>query len=143
MAILRVGLVAIVAAAVIGCATTVPPTVTAPPDDEPAELPGTAWVLISLDGAVPILDARPSIAFALDGSVAGSAGCNQFSGTVAIDGTAIAFGPIGTTKIGCEAAVAAQESAFLDALAATTTWAVGPEGRLTLSGGRSLVFDPA
>ena len=48
--------------------------------------------------------------------VAGSGSCNRFFGTVSIDGTAISFRPLGTTRMGCAEAVAMQEVSYMRAL---------------------------
>jgi putative lipoprotein len=43
----------------------------------------------------------PTIEFTADGQVSGSAACNTFSGTYTTDGSALTFGGLATTKIGC------------------------------------------
>ena len=69
-----------------------------------------------------IEDAKKDMAkqFADDDRVSGNASCNQFNGTVKINGTSISFGPLVTTRMACTSAPAnAQETAYLKALAYT------------------------
>ena len=106
------------------------------------DLVGTRWVLEELDGST-LVDTFPTIAFGGDGSVTGSAGCNTFSGTYAVDGTSLGVGPLGTTKMACADPTMFVESAFLAALRGVTGWSVRPDGRLVLDGRRPLIFGPA
>jgi heat shock protein HslJ len=85
--------------------------------DATTELPGTAWDLVDLDGAEPVGQTPPSLAFTEDGSVTGSTGCNTFNAEVTIDGTELTFGPLATTRMACtDDAAAQQEQAYLAAL---------------------------
>lgn len=106
------------------------------------DLVGTGWVLEELDGST-LVDTFPTITFGGDGSVTGSAGCNTFSGTYAVDGTSLGVGPLGTTKMACADPTMFVESAFLAALRGVTGWSVRPDGRLVLDGRHPLTFGPA
>jgi heat shock protein HslJ len=80
--------------------------------------------------AVVSLEAGSSATLELDtsGGANGLATCNRYRGTYAIDGEGIAFGPLGTTRMACPSeALAAQESAYLAALASAVTWSVSGE----------------
>ena len=108
------------------------------------DLPGTSWVLVELDGAEPVGDAAPSIAFAEDGTVSGSTGCNTFTGSVTIDGTSLEFGPLATTRMACaDASANEQEQAFLLAMEEVTSYTIDEDGRLVLEGESPLVFEVA
>lgn len=108
------------------------------------DLPGTSWVLVELDDAEPVADAAPTIAFAEDGTVSGSTGCNTFTGSVTIDGTSLEFGPLATTRMACaDPAVNEQEQAFLLALESVTSYTIDQDGRLVLEGDAPLVFEVA
>jgi len=50
------------------------------------------------------------------GSVAGFAGCNQFSGTYGTNGNVVRIGQLATTRLACADDVMTQETAFLEAL---------------------------
>lgn len=96
---------------------------------EAAELTGTRWAATGINNgaeAVTGLAAGTEVTaiFAEDGTVAGSGGCNNFNGTYTIDGAGIAFGPIASTKMACEQPAMDQETAFLAALAASSTYAI-------------------
>ena len=74
-----------------------------------------------------ILDSEITLQFADDGSVAGNAGCNQYSGgyTVGEDGAdSITIGPLAVTQMACVEpdGVMDQESQFLAALEAAGSW---------------------
>ena len=109
------------------------------------DLPGTSWELVEIGGEAPAADPAPTLAFGEDGTVSGSAGCNTFNGSVAIDGSSLEFGPLATTRMACaDEAVSEQESAFLLALDGTTGYTIDDEGRLVLTGGDDeLVFEVA
>jgi heat shock protein HslJ len=72
----------------------------------------------------------------------GTAGCNRYSATCALDGERITVGPAAATRIYCGApdGVMEQEAAFLAALGQAETVRFG-EGTLTLidAGGSELV----
>ena len=122
--------------AVAGCAIT--------SRDATIDLPGTSWVLVDLDGAAPVGEAPPTIAFDDQGSVTGNAGCNTFNGEVTIDGSDLTFGPLATTQMACvEDGVADQEQAFLATLQDATSYTVDNEGRLVIQDGGTLTFEVA
>jgi heat shock protein HslJ len=108
------------------------------------DLPGTSWVLVDLDGAAPVGETPPSVAFDEVGGVNGSTGCNNFSGEVTIDGNDMSFGALATTRMAClDDATAAQEQAFLAAMEAVTSYTIDDQGRLVLEGGAPLTFEVA
>jgi heat shock protein HslJ len=73
-----------------------------------------------------------SVTFVADGTVHGAAGCNSFSGTYKIKGSAITVGPLATTLKLCEDPVMYAEQMFLAKLQSANT-AVRDCGNLTLS----------
>src|SRR5215208_206819 len=57
----------------------------------------------SPDSMTPAVeDADATLAFADDGTVSGSGGCNSLGGEYVVKGTEITFGPITSTLMGCE-----------------------------------------
>jgi heat shock protein HslJ len=68
------------------------------------------------------------VTFSADGTVSGTAGCNQFSGGYSIDGDSIAIGPLMSTMMACEDAIMAQEQAVIAALDGATHWQVTATG---------------
>lgn len=107
-------------------------------DNANGGLVNTSWTVVSIAGAPTLDGARPTLTFAQDGTVSGSAGCNQYSGAFRMDGGAISMGELGSTLMGCEVDRSAQEVAFLNALRGATAWRLADDGNLVLSGaGRS------
>jgi heat shock protein HslJ len=74
----------------------------------------------------PIVDTTLTATFTPDGQVAGSAGCNDYSGPYTLDGTSLTVGPLVSTKKACDQAIMDQETQFLTALQTPTT--VEPSG---------------
>ncbi len=94
-----------------------------------AQLAGTAWDVISYNNgneAVVTVAAGTEITLAFDdaGNVAGSGGCNEYSGPYETTDDEISIGPLTSTLRACEADVMEQESLYLAALEAATTWTI-------------------
>jgi heat shock protein HslJ len=90
---------------------------------ESAPLTGTTWQLTGYNdgqgGYVSVLSGTEITAvFGDDGKVAGSAGCNNYTASYALQDTAITFGSAATTRKMCDQpdGIMEQESAFLAAL---------------------------
>jgi len=101
------------------------------------DLEGPTWQLGSLEVDGQVSDAvagAPVTATFEDGVVAGSGGCNTYSGSYTVDGDAISFGPIASTLIACEDPIGSQEFAFFAALGRADSFDVSG-GTLTLSEG--------
>lgn len=77
------------------------------------------WQLVSGNVAgqpLPLVEGHP-ITLQVEGSNAsGSSACNQYGGSVTVDGSTIAFGDLASTLMGCEAEVMAAETAYTNAL---------------------------
>ena len=98
---------------------------------QPAELGGVTWHATGINngrGGVESVVAGTDPTATFDttaGTVSGDAGCNQYNGSVAIDGAAITIGPLMSTKMACaDDAATAQEGSFFVALEAATTFEV-------------------
>lgn len=79
----------------------------------------TAWQLESLDGTA--VSGTVTLEFTDEARVAGSGGCNQFSGSYTVDDQAISFGELVTTERACtETGLMEQEALFYAALSAAT-----------------------
>jgi heat shock protein HslJ len=96
---------------------------------ETPSLTKTLWVATMINtgtGATASVVAGSTVTaiFAEDGTVAGSGGCNKYNGTYTVDGAALTFGPLLSTKMACaNEAVTKQEANYLAALAKVTTHA--------------------
>jgi len=100
-------------------------------DSSTAPAPATtltgSWVLEDLGGTGVIDDARATLEFREPGRVAGRGSCNQFSGPVTVNGPAISFGPLVSTKMACPEAVMDQETRYFQALQDAERWSLqGP-----------------
>jgi heat shock protein HslJ len=105
---------------------------------------GTSWTVASINGAPTQPDARPTMVFEFDGSLSGSGGCNQYSGTFRTDGDRITVSQLASTMMACESAgVMAQEQAFSAALGGATTWGLTEQGDLWLEGSGDIEAEPA
>ena len=110
---------------------------------ETAPLLGTRWRLIGIDGQ-PVANKAPPddahlVLAAGEGGATGNAGCNRFTGSYELDGDALAFGPLATTRVVGEVESMELEARFLAALA-TVTRAEVVEGELRLYNGATLVL---
>jgi heat shock protein HslJ len=107
-----VTVLALPALLLLGCA---PSGTTGTPS--PGAVTGTVWRLIELDGNRVVPSVEATLELSKEGKASGRGSCNRFSGTVAISGDRIEFGPLASTKMACvDAAATAQETKYLDAL---------------------------
>ena len=78
---------------------------------------GTTWRVVAIGDRGALDEAPTTLTFEKSGErVAGSTGCNNYFATVQILGSGMRFEKAGSTRRGCPAAIAVQESPFLDAL---------------------------
>ncbi|MGB7980248.1 MAG: META domain-containing protein [Candidatus Nanopelagicales bacterium] len=115
----------------------------------PPELAGTSWNLATFThdpgGEMPaVADAVAPLAFAAGGTVAGSTGCNRFTGTFTQEGSdvRIMLGPM--TLMACVGPVAEQEAAVIPVLSEVAIAAIdGSDLRLSdTEGNLLLVYTP-
>lgn len=111
------------------------PPVSLPPEDL---LEGT-WLAKEIGGEA-VGAGQPTLHFTSDGRANGSGGCNSFTGPVSIDGDAMTFGPLASTRKACLPALLDQEQKFFIALAGVRSFHLDGE-QLTLrdSAARPLV----
>ena len=101
---------------------------------ETAELAGPTWRATGINngsgGVVSIAaGTEPTAQFDDAGTISGNASCNQFNGPAVVDGQAIAIGPLISTRMACaDDAATAQETAYLAALEASTTYELSTTG---------------
>ena len=77
----------------------------------------TEWLLEDLAGKGVLDRAQATLAFPEPNKVAGNGSCNRFFGAVQINGAAIKFGNLASTRMAClRVAVANQEANYLKAL---------------------------
>jgi heat shock protein HslJ len=113
-----------------------------PAADDANALDNTSWTVTAINGVAVVPAAKPTIMFEGDGTVAGSASCNQYSGSFRTDGDRITIGDLQSTLMLCAGEVGAQEAAFVAAMRAVETWRVTPTGELEMAGAASIVATP-
>ena len=117
-----------VAALLAACAHKQP----APAVIDPKSLGGAAWQLEDLAGRGVIDNSRVTLQFVADGKVAGSGGCNRYSGSVTLKGSRITFTPLASTMMACAPALMDQETHFFAALTQADTVAYDKTGALLI-----------
>ena len=114
---------AALALAVAGCTTGSTPT---PSANLPLE--GTLWQLDSYVGPegaeLPVPDAVAATARFEDGTIAGSGGCNAYSGTYTLEGDELTIGPVASTQMACVGPVATLEGVYLEALGKVASYTI-------------------
>jgi len=91
-------------------------------------LTNTEWELEELNGRDVLDDVSVTMRLGEDDELSGSGGCNRFIGTWETDDNSeITLTASGTTMMACEEAIATQEQAFLDALAAAVRFDLGDD----------------
>jgi heat shock protein HslJ len=99
-------------------------------------LAGTHWTLSDLGGKEPAADATVTLSFAADGTVGGSNGCNQYTGSYEITGSALRFpSEFAATLMACPEPAMAQADSFMQALKRTATFELDDAKLRLLDGG--------
>jgi putative lipoprotein len=126
------GIVAVLAAGAMGLAALAGCSA-ASQESAMASLAGSSWLVQDIDGRSVAPDLQTTVAFGEDGTVAGTGGCNRFTGGAGVGAGTIAVGPLASTRMACPPAVMDQERRFFDAMARAASWSVGADGLLRLS----------
>ncbi|MEE9216700.1 MAG: META domain-containing protein [Anaerolineales bacterium] len=116
-------------------------------ESEPLSLSGSDWIANGVNngrGGVQsiVIGNEITAVFGEEGSLSGSAGCNNYSGTYEVDGENMSIGPLTATEKFCmlPEGTMDQESEYLAALQTVATWSIdGDILHLTTSGGSSAV----
>lgn len=106
-------------------------------------LPGSEWTLVSIDGAALADGSTITLTFMDAGRAGGDSGCNRYSTGYSIDGAALRFTPVMSTRMACaDPAVMQQETAYLSTLEAATGYRFDGETLVVSGAGGALVFEP-
>ena len=106
---------------------------------------GIVWRAEDVGGGGIIDRSRATLTFGADGRISGSASCNHYSGSYALDRGALSFtSALVATQKACVPSLMDQERRFLAILAAASRIELLPTGALLLSTpeGKSLRFFP-
>ena len=124
--------------------TAEPVVASAPEVDLSAQLVGPLWLLLGYGdaGNPTVIEPGTTVTaqFAEDGSLNGSAGCNNFFGSYELNGEQIKIGPLGSTMMACEQGMN-QEAILLAALQSAYKIAFTPQGRLEIFYDSSSVYE--
>lgn len=95
------------------------------------------WLAEDIAGGGVMDYAQTTLTIAADGAVHGSGGCNRFSGSATIDGSALRFSPLAATNMACTPAQMDQEQKFFAALGKVAAF------RLDRTQGKLVLLDDA
>lgn len=98
----------------------------------PRSLLGAPWLLEDLTGRGVIDNSHVTLQFLADDKVAGSGGCNRYSGSAALKGSIITFTPMASTMMACAPALMDQETRFFAALTQADTVSIDKTGALLI-----------
>lgn len=115
----------------------------------PAPLVGTLWQLTGYDDGTGgfsslLRDTEITAIFSEDGTLSGSAGCNNYSTSYEVSGDRLTVGPVASTMMMCPGpqGIMEQETAYLTALQSASTFQI--EGKtltlLSAQGGAALTY---
>ena len=106
------------------------------------DLTGSQWLLVEMNGAMPVDGSEITLAFGDDARVSGSAGCNQYGGPYTSNDGNIAFGMLVSTRMACPGeGIMEQEAAYLAALESATTYAIDSDTLTIERADGALVFE--
>ncbi|MEO1201712.1 MAG: META domain-containing protein [Pseudomonadota bacterium] len=97
---------------------------------EPSVLEGTRWQVTAIDGEDVIDDSEASLAFEVEGALAGNTSCNRYFGNWSETDSVLSLAPAGVTMRACEETVMAQERRFLEALPEVVSFDIGEGDRI-------------
>jgi len=124
------GVLCLISLVLTACETYPRKAEQSPVNPPPEDLLEGTWLAREIGGEA-IGAGQPTLHFTSDGRASGSGGCNSFTGPVSIDGDAMAFGPLASTRKACLPALLDQEQKFFIALAGVRSFQLDGE-QLTL-----------
>ena len=131
-----VAALAVIVASMAGCAASTADGHSSPGANpevaSPAALQGVEWVVEDIDGRGMVDRSRATLNFAADGRVSGRASCNSYHASYAVERDSLTVSRAISTRMACEPALMQQEARFLSLLTSTRTFAIAPDGALTL-----------
>jgi heat shock protein HslJ len=96
-------------------ATTAP----TPPAQVVLALAGTEWAAFAIDGKVEVVSPKPKLRWLSADKVAGTGGCNGFTGPAVVGAGTLLLGPLASTGRACLSMPGSQEDLFFKALELT------------------------
>ena len=90
---------------------------------------GVDWdvTMLAVDGPtlVGIPSDVPLMLTLAEGSASGPGACNRYNASYTLDGDALAFGPVMSTRMACEEPLMTLEAAWFDVLSRVASWRIG------------------
>jgi heat shock protein HslJ len=104
-----------------------------------AAMTGIEWRPTLLGADEIATDSGMFVLFAVDGSIKGNGGCNNFFGSLQTTNGDLSVGELGSTRMACPANIMRNETAFLQALQDTTRFEMGENSLQLLGAGDVLL----
>lgn len=92
------------------------------------DLIGTTWIAEDIMGRGVVDRAQSTLQLLPEGRVAGSSGCNRFTGKGVVSAGKVEIGTLATTRMACPPALMDQEAKYLKALAVSRRYEIGGDG---------------
>ena len=103
-------------------------------------LAGTAWIMSSLNGSLPVEDTAVTLQFGMDGSASGSDGCNRYTTMYNQLGRDLTFmQPMAGTMMACAEPIMTQAAEYQKAMATVTRFTMSAR-QLVLFAGDDIVL---
>jgi len=116
------------AVVVSSCAHVSKDTTTSPS----LSLSGTTWRIVEAGGTAVADPDETEFQLHSSGSLEGSTGCNDFTGSAKVTGTNLEISPLATTRKACEPPLQSQETAILSALQSVRSFGPAEGGQVNL-----------
>lgn len=97
------------------------------------DLSGIEWLVTTIGGRDVVDPGRPTIMLGADGTIAGQAPCNRYTGGYELNGTNFSTSNIAVTSRACVEPIAVQEVEFLAILRSAAELSVNGHGQLVIS----------
>jgi heat shock protein HslJ len=106
-----------------------------------AELTGKNWRPVIVGDDTMPAEHSAFIHFAVDGSINGNTGCNNFFGTLTSTDDGISMGEVGATRMACPPEIMQRETDFLEALQATSQFELSGNTLKLLDGDGEILME--
>lgn len=106
-----------------------------------ASMTGIEWRPTLLGADEIAADSGMFVLFAVDGSINGNGGCNNFFGSLQTTDDGLSVGELGATRMACPTEIMDREMAFMKALQDTTQFEMGGESLQLLGAGNVLLAE--
>lgn len=106
-----------------------------------AAMTGIGWQPTLLGADEIAADSGMFVLFAVDGSIKGNGGCNNFFGSLQTTDGELSVGELGASRMACPPEIMDREMAFMKALQDTTQFEMGENSLQLLGAGNELLAE--